>query len=87
MIHLHVVFVNLTPEIANCRYLRQRFVTGVRSELVWNQTLIIESRAPGPTAVAHHGDRITAVAGMVLYFTENAEKNPLAGPAKCGPNC
>jgi len=31
----------------------------------------ISAKAPQPTAVSHHGDRITAVAGMILYFTES----------------
>jgi hypothetical protein len=31
----------------------------------------VSARAPQPTAVSHHGDRINAVAGMILYFTEN----------------
>jgi hypothetical protein len=30
----------------------------------------VSARAPGPIAVPHHGDRITAVSGSVLYFTE-----------------
>jgi hypothetical protein len=31
----------------------------------------VTARPAGPTAVAHHGDRITAVHGMILYFTES----------------
>lgn len=57
-------------ESAALGFLEAVRISGVmRAKGTWMYS--VSARAPGPTAVTHHGDRINSVAAMILYFTES----------------
>ena len=62
-----VVYLKESAALGFLEAMRISGISRTKGEWIYS----VAARAPGPTAVSHHGDRITAVQGMILYFNES----------------